>query len=139
MLSTWRVEVPSFVGRVTLVRSVVEALPTYTMQTPLLPKYVCMDLECMNRDFVWGMRDNGRTRHTTTWDQFCLSRKNGGLGFRNLHDFNKALLMKLDWGLMSNNEALWVNVIHSKYKCGNNVLPDLGYMLIALMFGGGFH
>lgn len=53
-LSTWRAETLSFAGHVTLAQSVVAALPTYTMQTTLLPKYVCTKLERMNKDFIWG-------------------------------------------------------------------------------------
>ena len=39
-------------GRVTLGKFVIVVLPTYTMQTTLLPVYVCDKLDRMNRDFI---------------------------------------------------------------------------------------
>lgn len=38
--------------------------------------------------------------------------------FKDLYAFNKELLMKLKWGIISNIEALWVQVLLSKYNCG---------------------
>lgn len=94
-LTTWRAESLSFAGRVTLAQSVVAALPMYTMQTTLFPRYVCYSLERMMRDFIWGSRENGRRCHMVAWHHFCMPRKDGGLGFRDLHGLNKALMMKL--------------------------------------------
>lgn len=119
MVNTLESRALSFAGRITLAKSIVAPLLTYTMQTTLLPKYVCLKLEKLNRDFIWGMRENGSSCHTIAWDQFCLPKEDGGLGFRDLHDFNRALLMKLGWGLIKNREALWVQVVPHKYKCGN--------------------
>lgn len=124
-LSTWRAEALSFAGRVTLAQSVVAALPTYTMQTTLIPKYVCLKLECMNHDFIWGSRDNVRKCHTIAWDKFCHPKVLGGLGFRDLHAFNQYILMKIGWGLISNPDALWVKVLHSKYRCGLGLIPNV--------------
>lgn len=67
-------------------------------------------------DFVWGSRENA-------WEQFCKHKNDGGLGFRDLHAFNKALIMKLGWGLIHNRGALWVEVIRSKYKYGEDLIP----------------
>lgn len=53
-LSAWRVEALSFAGRDTQAPLVVVALPIYTMQIVLLLKYVCEDLERLNKDFIWG-------------------------------------------------------------------------------------
>jgi len=45
----------SFAGRFTLSKFVVVSLPTYTMQTVILPKQVCAKLEFMNRKFFWAV------------------------------------------------------------------------------------
>lgn len=94
-LSSWRAETLSFAGRVTLAQSVVAALPTYTMQTTLLPRHICSKLERMNRDFVWGSNDNACKCHTVAWSNICQKRELGGLGFRDLHAFHQAFFMKL--------------------------------------------
>lgn len=36
---------------------------------------------------------------------------------------NKAYLMKLGWGLISQKDALWAQVLCYKYGCGNLMIP----------------
>ena len=31
--------------------------------------------------------------------------------------------MKIGWGLITNRDALWTNVIRGKYRCGNDLMP----------------
>ena len=45
----------------------------------------------------------------------CSPKDEGGLGFRRMHDFNLALIAKLDWKLLSNTDCLWVNQLQNKY------------------------
>ena len=47
----------------------------------------------------------------------------GGLGLRHSREQNKALLMKIGWGLTTNTDALWTRVIRGKYRCGNDTIP----------------
>ena len=40
---------------------------------------------------------------------------------------NKAYMMKLGWKLMNRRDDLWVKVIRSKYKCGNDLVPVIDH------------
>lgn len=122
-LAAWQVDQLSFAGRITLTQSVLAVLPTYTMQTTLLPKGVCRELERMSRGFIWGAKNGERKWHSVSWNAFLEPKENGGLGMKDLHKFNNALIMKLGWGLIARPEALWVRVLHSKYDCGYGMLP----------------
>lgn len=51
-LSSWKASTLSLAGRVTLAKSVVAALPSYCMQTMLIPKGVCEILDQLQRNFV---------------------------------------------------------------------------------------
>ncbi|KAJ1441438.1 ribonuclease H [Sesbania bispinosa] len=93
-LSSWRANSLAFVGRVTLGKSVLAALPTYTIQTMLLPKSVCNELEQMHRNFIWNSLDS-RSWYSVSWDKVCRAVRVGGLGFKSLYDFNQAMIMKL--------------------------------------------
>lgn len=48
----WKVENLSMVGKVTLCKSVILALPIYVMQFISLPKSICNEIEKMYRKFV---------------------------------------------------------------------------------------
>ncbi|RDX67726.1 hypothetical protein CR513_53359, partial [Mucuna pruriens] len=49
--------------------------------------------------------------HTIPWNKFSFSKDVGGMDFRDLHLFNRTLIIKLGWGLITNPNALWVHCI----------------------------
>ena len=46
---------------------------------------------------------------------FTKTRK--GLGIRNIQLMNETLLMELGWGILNNQNDLWVKVVIHKYGC----------------------
>ena len=48
-----------------------------------------------------------------------MAKKDGGMGFRNLHVFNVPLLGKQGWGLMTQSDTLVAKLFKAKYfpKC----------------------
>ncbi|KAJ1417011.1 Ribonuclease H-like superfamily [Sesbania bispinosa] len=121
----WKADTLSFAGRLTLAQTVIAALPSYTMQSMLLPKGVCLRVERYCRDFIWGDKPHKKSWHFVPWEEFTLPKSKGGWGFQNLHSFNKAMIMKLSWGLVNKPSALWVRVLRSKYRCGSNYIPRI--------------
>ncbi|KAF7808310.1 putative ribonuclease H protein At1g65750 family [Senna tora] len=62
------------------------------------------------------------------WDiisKSLASLHNGGLGLRHLKHQNKAFMTKLGWGLVNQQDDLWVRVLRSKYQCGSDVVPNV--------------
>ena len=45
----------------------------------------------MIRDFWWGDKENHRKVHWMSWENMMRHKKNGGIGFRDMHLFNQAL------------------------------------------------
>jgi hypothetical protein len=56
-LSTWKAKQLSFAGRVTLAKSVKEAVPIYPMMSTKIPKSCLEDIQKMQRQFIWGDTD----------------------------------------------------------------------------------
>jgi hypothetical protein len=54
-LSNWKAKNLSFAGRVSLAKSVIQALPVYTMQSTLLPKSICEEIDKKCRSFICGI------------------------------------------------------------------------------------
>lgn len=70
------------------------ALPTYTMQTLLLPIHIRKELEKMMRCFLWGMK-MWFMNASVSWKDIGNSKDFGGMGFKDIYLFNKAMVMKL--------------------------------------------
>ncbi|KAK5775092.1 hypothetical protein PVK06_042959 [Gossypium arboreum] len=90
-LPSWDAKSLSFAGRVTLTQFVLMTIPSYFMQSSLVPKGVC--------DAIEGL----------------------GLGFRHLSDQNSAFMMKLGYNLISKTRTLWVQVLRGKYGMKNSM------------------
>lgn len=122
-LSSWKARNLSFAGRITLTKSVLQAMPSYVMQTGSLPKSICDEVDKICRSFVWGNSEQRRKVHLVSWDTVCNVKKGGGLGLRKTRDVNQAYMMRASWRLCTQSQSLWYKVMRSKYKCGMQTLP----------------
>lgn len=59
-LSTWRAQKLSRGAKTLLIQTVTSTLPSYTMQTTLIPAGVLAALDQLNRSFLWGAVPNQR-------------------------------------------------------------------------------
>jgi hypothetical protein len=49
------------------------------------------------------------------WDLICLPKDQGGLGVKNPSLFNKALLSKWNWRFLTDDEAVWADLLKFRY------------------------
>lgn len=114
-LSGWKTNLLSMIGRATLIQSVTSALPSYAMQTMDVPISICKDMDRLNRNFLWGDSESSKKIHLVNWDIVCNNKKVGGLGLRKAKAQNLALMPKMGWKILSNEECLWAKVVKGKY------------------------
>ncbi|XP_070046722.1 uncharacterized protein [Nicotiana tomentosiformis] len=79
--------------------------------------YVINQLHKMFARLYWSNSGNGRARHWASWENLCLPKSKGGLGFRSLHDVSKALFAKLWWNYRT-KDSLRSTFMRNKY-CKN--------------------
>lgn len=56
-----------------------------------------------------------RRVHWVAWENIYRERELGGMGIKNLRDFNLALLWKWRWRMKVDKESLWYRVLAARY------------------------
>ena len=64
----------------------------------------------------WGQKHSELKMHWTKWDNLCVSKRNGGLGFRELQSFNLAMLAKQGWKFLNDPNSILARIWKAKYK-----------------------
>ncbi|KAK6135653.1 hypothetical protein DH2020_030618 [Rehmannia glutinosa] len=66
--------------------------------------------------FWWGSsEEKGRKIYWAKWEKLAEEKEKGGLGFKDIHDFNLALIAKQIWRVLTEPTLLMSKVIKGKY------------------------
>lgn len=87
-----------------------------------IPEKLCKEITDAMAGFWWGDSDEQKKMHWFAWWKMCLPKVKGGMGFRDLHGFNLAMLAKQSWRLVSNPDTLCARVLRAKYYPDGNLL-----------------
>lgn len=93
------------------------------MQVLALPKETLDQLDRIQRNFWW--EKDGQKRKggfIKAWKGICKPISQGGLGIKNPHHFNLALLTKLASRLVTEHDQLWVRLLKTKYFSNSHLL-----------------
>ena len=115
-LDNWKAKCFSKAGRVVLIQSNLESLPSHTMQCFKLPSQISDKLDQINRDFFWKNASTSKGLPLIAWNKICRPKKLGGLGLRQTAAVNKAFLAKLAWKLLTQPDNFWVQLMSAKYS-----------------------
>ncbi|WMV12148.1 hypothetical protein MTR67_005533 [Solanum verrucosum] len=115
-LARWKIQYLSREGRLTLINSVFDALPTNMLSLFPIPPGITERLDSIRRKFLWQGNKENRGFHLVKWNAVTTGKKNGGLGIKNMELHGKALLMKWLWKYSNENQTLWRRVISAKYE-----------------------
>lgn len=102
-------------GKEMLIKAIIQAVPTYIMQCFRILESMCVDIERLCAGFWWGDKVDGRKLHWARWALLCKPKDHGGMGFRDIRTFNRALLAKQVWRLMTNPHSLVARVFKARY------------------------
>ena len=114
-LESWYSKFLSPAGKEVLLKSVITALPTYTMSCFLLPKTLVHKITKAMRKFWWSAFQDKHSIPWIAWNKITASKKEGWLGIRDMMAFNKALLAKQAWRLITCPSSLLARVYKAKY------------------------
>lgn len=109
-IKSWPRNTLSYAGRLELIRSVLQGVQFFWMNILPIPEGVIAKIYSTCRSFFW----NSKHPHVA-WKKVCMPLEYGGLGLRNLHFWNKALLCKLLWNIHIKKDSLWIKWVNHYY------------------------
>ena len=90
----WKEKLLSQAGKEVIIKAVVQSIPTYLISVFKLLVGLRKDIEAMIQKFWWGQGETKKKKkiHWVKWSALCLSKSVGEMGFRDIQNFNNALL-----------------------------------------------
>jgi hypothetical protein len=117
-LASWKNKYVSLGGRVVLLNSVLAVIPIFYLSLFRMPVGVWKNLVRLQRRFLWGGAAGNSKINWVRWQDVCRSKREGGLGVKDLRIMNISLLTKWKWRLLTEGESIWKNVLKEKYSGG---------------------
>ena len=105
-----------------LLKSIIQAIPTYSMGCFKLPIGLCHEIEALIKKFWWGQRGDRREIHWVKWEDMTKSKIVGGMGFRDLALYNDSLLAKQAWLLLHNKTSLFYKVFKACFFPNSTIM-----------------
>ncbi|KAL8105024.1 hypothetical protein AgCh_028986 [Apium graveolens] len=122
-IQSWAERKVSRPAKEILIKMVAQTLPSYAMTVFLLPLELIKDIEVSLAKFFWNSSQKSNSKISwIAWDRMTRHKHAGDLGFRNLRDFNLAMLGKQGWRLITNQDSLVARLYKAKYY------PDSTFM-----------
>lgn len=80
-----------------------------------LPTSLCKRIQSILTRFWWDANPEKKKMCWVAWSKLAKPKALGGLGFREIQDFNTGLLAKLSWRLLKNPSCLLAKILGGKY------------------------
>ncbi|GAA0161541.1 reverse transcriptase [Lithospermum erythrorhizon] len=94
-INTWQMRHLSLGGRVELIRSSIFGIQIFWCISIPLPKYVVKEVEKRVKRFLWIGKGEGPYMAKVSWDTAYLPLMEGGLGFKDMFDWNQVWVFRL--------------------------------------------
>lgn len=98
-----------------MLQSVALAMPVYSMSCFKLPKGVISEIDSLLMNYWWSRDSEKRGIPWISWKRLQYSKRDGGLGFKDLEKFNDALLAKQAWRIINNPDSLFARIMKARY------------------------
>ncbi|KAM0903185.1 hypothetical protein ACQ4PT_018813 [Festuca glaucescens] len=115
MIGGWAEKELSCAAREVLLKANVQSVPTYPMSVFKLLPGVCQKMTTAVSNYWWGSSLDNHKIHWLRWEKLTRPKGEGGIGFRDFSLFNRAMLGKQGWRLMTRPDSLCARLLKGKY------------------------
>ena len=105
-------------GRLALIQSTLDSIPTYYMVNILFTKKFLSKITAIIRKFWWqGHQDEYSSKglNLRSWHGICQPKHLGGLGIKNIELVNQSIIMTSAWRIVSQPNTFLAKFLQSKY------------------------
>ncbi|KAG8483709.1 hypothetical protein CXB51_022474 [Gossypium anomalum] len=120
-MNSWSKRLLSYGGKEVFIKAILHSIPTYAFSVFLAPKGIIMDLQSNICRTWWANNGKDCGWNMMAWDRLCYPKGIGGMGFRDMHLFNLALLGRQVWRLLKFRDTLCFKVLSAKYFLDGDV------------------
>lgn len=106
--SSWSVKSLSFSGRLLLIKTVIAGITTFWSSAFILPQACITRINSLCSQFLWKGSLEGHHTARVSWETVVLTKREGGLGVKDLRTWNKACIFQLLWLLFFRPDFVWV-------------------------------
>ena len=122
-INSWSSKCLSIAGREVMIKSVLQAIPSYVMSIFQLPAALINTIEKMINSFWWGHEHTSqRGINWLSWEKLSMHKTNGGMGFKDHTAFNLAMLGKQGWKFLTEPDSLVSRLFKARYFPNNTYL-----------------
>eukprot|EP00253_Pinus_taeda_P025127 PITA_25127 len=113
-ISHWSFKWLSRAGRLTLINSILQAIPVFWATLTWIPKGVLQKIKQICSRFMWSGAKEDSVLPWVAWDKIARPKEWGGWGIKHLVNFSQSLAAKSGWRIIK-VENLWTRVVKRKY------------------------
>jgi hypothetical protein len=114
-LSSWTFHSLNLPARITLLKSILQAIPAYLFSALAAPQSVIKKIRNLQRNFLWHGHNSDKKWALVSWDKVCKPKALGGLGLRDPGKLNNTMGAKIWWRWIKNPIEIWAQLWNYKY------------------------
>ena len=118
----WKERFLSWAGKEILIKEIAQAIPTFAMGCFDMTKTLYGQISTMICRYWRNQQEEKHKIHWLSWDTMIKPKCEGGLGLRDIHAFNMAMLCKQASRLLQTPDSLCARLLHAKYYPGRSCL-----------------
>lgn len=112
-IENWTTKLLNHAGRLQLLKTVLFGLQGFWSAHLFLPKAVLKQLQSMFTHFLWSASSSAHKQVKVSWKDCALPKAEGGLGIRDLCEWNLAAFLHHLCRIVRRDSSLWISWFHS--------------------------